>query len=281
MPSFDPTTGLPVYAPPGGNALQRSLATNAPVPAATGATGLPLNASQLQSIFNAMPPLVNPQPAAPAPAPTPAAVQPAAKKPPTQPIATPGAVSPTPGAGNPLPPNMRTADTGEVPLPQGGLPTIQGGQVDPNQGVTVLEGNRLVSGGAGGAPAPTYANAPAQLMNPEGTINRGFDLQSQRTQNFMDQALGYINAGGNIFERATRGRAIANILAATMGPNNVGAVQGQGADSMNNALAGIQQAGIGADASKFGSLAGMEYPGGRGRTATRSGYRHGRSRPNR
>lgn len=257
MPNFDPTTGLPVLAPPGGNPLQRSLVNGAaPFPASAPAPQpLPLTTDQLQAIFNKMPPLVapSPQPAAATPAPTPAATTPAAAKPPAQPVAAPGAVSPTPGVGNPLPPNLRTADTGGVPLPQGGLPTLQG--TDPNQGVAVLEGNRPVT--YGGGAMPTYANAPAQMMNPEGVINRGFDLQTQRTENFMNQALDYINQGSNIFDRATRGRAIASILAATAGPNNVGQVQGQGADSTNNALAGIQQASLGANASMYGSTLGL------------------------
>lgn len=262
MPSFDPTTGLPVLAPPGGNALQRSLVNNAiPAPAPPPGGALPLNVTQLQSIFNNLPPLVAPQPAATAAAPTPATTTPAAAKPPTQPIAPPatmGAVSPTPGAGNPLPPNMRAAATSNVPLPQGPMPTVQGDQgYVPDQGVTVIKGGQIMPP-ASGAIAPTYASTPAGgMMNPEGTINRGFDFQSQRTEHFMQQALDYINQGSDIFDRATRGRAIAGILAATMGPNNVGAVQGQGADSMNNALAGIQQAGIGANASEFASVAGM------------------------
>jgi hypothetical protein len=69
----------------------------------------------------------------------------------------------------------------------------------------------------------------------------------------MRDAIDYINGGSDIFDRATRGRAIGNILGAVMGPNNQGATSGQGADAFNTSLAGIQNANTYANASMYGS----------------------------
>ena len=68
----------------------------------------------------------------------------------------------------------------------------------------------------------------------------------------MDSALSYINDGGDIFERATRGRAIGNILHAVVGPNNQGQVAGQGADAFNTSLAGLANTDTMAGAQMYG-----------------------------
>lgn len=103
----------------------------------------------------------------------------------------------------------------------------------------------------------TVINGGAGMRDPQAAINAGYDTQTARAENFIQQAMSYVNGGSNIFERATRGRFINGLLNATVGPNNVGQVQGQGQDVLNSALAGIQSAGLGANASIFGSQAGL------------------------
>lgn len=114
------------------------------------------------------------------------------------------------------------------------------------------------------AAAPVYAGGNAVPVNgvggmvggfrdPSGAINDGFSRQQSTAQDYMTQALNYIQGGGDIFERATRGRAIAGILHAVVGPNNQGQVQGQGADALNQSIAGVSSAGIGANANMYGS----------------------------
>lgn len=122
------------------------------------------------------------------------------------------------------------------------------------------------AGGAAAAPAaaPVYAGGNAVPVNgvggmvggfrdPGATISAGFDRQQSTAQDYMSQALNYIQGGGDIFERATRGRAIAGILHAVVGPNNEGQVQGQGADALNQSLAGVSSSAIGANANMYGS----------------------------
>ena len=192
-------------------------------------------------------------------------------------------VSPTPGAGNPLPPSLRGGGGG-VPLPSGsvaGLPTLSpanagGSYPEVIRGSVVTPGSADNSGGGyypevirGGVVTPGsddavgagrgfigVPGAAGGLRDPQGIINAGFDTQQQRAQGNIDQALAYINQGTNIFDRATRARAIAGVFNATLGPNNVGQVQGAGQDALNSALGGVSQAGIGAAASEYGSTLG-------------------------
>lgn len=133
---------------------------------------------------------------------------------------------------------------------------------NPNNGVGqlgVAYGQAVPTpGAAGGVPAGAAGAAVGGLRDPSGAINAGFDTQTARAQNFIDQARQYVDAGDNIFERATRGRFINGLLSATVGPNNVGQVQGQGADTLNSAIAGITSSGIGASASEYGSQLGYQ-----------------------
>lgn len=190
-------------------------------------------------------------------------------------------VSPTPGEGNPLPPALR-GNGGGVPLPAlSGLPqlaggnpggsdytpeVIRGGVVTPGSdsgggytpevirgGVVTPGSDDAVGAGRGYIGAPGAAGG---LRDPQAIINAGFSTQGQRAQTNIDQALSYINQGTNIFDRATRARAIAGVYNATLGPNNVGQVQGAGQDALNSALGGVSQAGIGAGASEFASTLG-------------------------
>lgn len=128
-------------------------------------------------------------------------------------------------------------------------------------------------GADGGQPSPALADRlanplpaasvamggamPAGIRDPQAAISAGFDAQAQRAHGFMRDAIDYINGGSDIFDRATRGRAIGNILGAVMGPNNQGATSGQGADAFNNSLAGIQNTNTYANASMHGADSGL------------------------
>jgi hypothetical protein len=210
-------------------------------------------------------------PASPAPAPTTPVAPPAATSPTTSAAGVPnnGAVSPTPGAGNPLPPSMQGTDT---PLPAGtpnaaanaGAASALAGLPPPaNSGAAAASpaladnGPEIIRGGVVSNPQGSVVPASG-IRDPQAAINAGFDTQTARAQSFISQAMNYVNAGGDIFERATRGRFVNGLLNATVGPNNVGAVQGQGQDSLNSALAGIQAAGIGAGASEYGAQLGYQ-----------------------
>ena len=275
-----PITPPPVVA---GNALQRVLVAGAaPVPA--------LNGAQLQAQFNATPAVTPPTaaalPAAPAVPPTPAALTPAATPQPTAPVATPGA-NPAPNANvvnPPLPPGGLNADgtpanpsaasavaTGAVGLPGGGaapaataggitaptpvraaLPTfnnVAGNFAADDNNPEVIRGGQIVPGTGVGA-QNGFGNV-GPYRDPSGPISQGFQNQQAYAQNFLDQALKYIGGGGDIFERATRGRAIAGILHAVAGQNNEGAVQGAGVDALNQSIAGVSSAGIGAQATEY------------------------------
>ena len=272
-----PITPPPVVA---GNALQRALVAGAaPVPA--------LNGAQLQAQFNATPAVTPPTaaalPAAPAVPPTPAALTPAATPQPTAPVATPGA-NPTPNANvvnPPLPPGGLNADgtpanpsaasavaTGAVGLPGGGaapapsaptpiratLPTfnnVAGNVAADDNNPEVIRGGQIVPGTGAGAQGGFGSVGP--YRDPSGVISQGFQNQQAYAQNFMNQALNYIQGGGDIFERATRGRAIAGILHAVAGQNNEGSVQGAGVDALNQSIAGVTGAGIGAEAQEYGA----------------------------
>jgi hypothetical protein len=136
-------------------------------------------------------------------------------------------VSPTPGAGNPLPPGMGGGATAGLPA----YSAVAAGQAQYD------------------ARQPAYA--PGGLQNPMAAASAGFDRQEANTRNFMGQALDYVQGGNGIFEQATRGRAIGNILHAVMGPNNAGQVYGQGADSFNQSTASEADAGMTSGASMF------------------------------
>lgn len=122
------------------------------------------------------------------------------------------------------------------------IPTFGGA---PASGVDVYRGmNGPAAGGSGQVGA---------FRDPSGAISAGFQAQQAYGDHFMNQALDYINGGANIWEQATRGRAIGNILHAVAGQNNQGAVQGQGADALNQSIAGLSGASLGAQASMYGA----------------------------
>jgi hypothetical protein len=98
---------------------------------------------------------------------------------------------------------------------------------------------------------PAAYNPGFQLSNPAGAIANGFNAQQQRADENVQRAIDYISGGSSIFERATRGRAISGIYQSALGPNNEGAVSGQGADAFNSANAGIEQSAISGTASNI------------------------------
>lgn len=161
-------------------------------------------------------------PAAPPPAPAAAAAAPAA-----------GASTVPPGAptiASTVTPAPASATPGTTPLPQG---TPTDGEATPGA-AGVAPGGTGAGGGYGAMPAAGTHG----VTNPFGQIQMGFNNQFATGQQWRDQALDYINqGGGNIFDRATRARAIIGIDNAVMGPNNQGASAAQGADSYNTAMA--------------------------------------------
>jgi hypothetical protein len=114
------------------------------------------------------------------------------------------------------------------------------------------DGGQLVNLPGAGTPSPVVAPpAGGSITNPGASISAAFDAQNARARSFMDSALSYINDGKDIFDRATRGRAISGILGAVMGPNNQGQVTGQGIDSYNTNLANIQDTNTSAAAQNY------------------------------
>jgi hypothetical protein len=190
----------------------------------------------------------------------------------------PAGTPPLPGGGGTVPvvgggstgtaaagPALQTP-RGFVPLPPapqfagGGAAAAQaGGGTDDGAGLQVIRGGAVTNYDSGGnvafGPSGSIAPRGSGLQDPQGVINAGFDTQTARAENFIQQAMDYVNAGGNIFDRATRGRFVNGLLQATVGPNNVGQVQGQGQDTLNSAIAGESEAATSANASIFGSEA--------------------------
>lgn len=173
---------------------------------------------------------------------------------PALPSAPVPAAVPAANVTNPLP-GLPGAGTGVAAgLPTGALPsagngTIAGTQVSGDAPIEVVRGSQVsYVNPDGSAYQPPGSSGPGGLVNPSGAITSGFGQQDARAQGYIQQALNYVQGGADQYERASRGRTIAAILNASVGPNNQGGVAGQGADSYDNALAGIQQAGIGAGA---------------------------------
>lgn len=111
--------------------------------------------------------------------------------------------------------------------------------------------------GGGGAPVPSYAGN-GRFTDPSAAIANGINQQSGYANQLMQTALNYIGQGKDIFDQATRGRAIAGILHAVAGNNNFAGVQGQGVDALNNAVAGITSAGIYGGAQMYGADVGHQ-----------------------
>jgi hypothetical protein len=124
-------------------------------------------------------------------------------------------------------------------------------------------GNSATGGGFGAATSPGIAGTPAAsslpygLRDPTQAAAVGFDRQNATTDHFMQESLNYIEAGNNIYERATRGRAIAGILHAVAPVNNAGSVFGAGIGETNQADAAIQ----GAQANAGGMVGAAQVTG--------------------
>lgn len=167
------------------------------------------------------------------------------------------------GVTNPAVWNQVPLENGNIPLPDGSagggagvggpaaaadtrvraaIPSFNGVAAPANAGVQVYRGMNGAAGGSGQVGA---------FRDPSGPISAGFQAQQAYGQGFLNQALDYIGGGKDIFEQATRGRAIGNILHAVVGQNNEGSVQGQGADALNQSIAGISSASLGAGAQQY------------------------------
>lgn len=159
------------------------------------------------------------------------------------------------GVTNPAVVNQPPPVNGDIPpLPDGSaaaaadtrvraaIPSFNGVAAPANAGVQVYRGMNGAAGGSGQVGA---------FRDPSGPISAGFQAQQAYGQGFLNQALDYIGGGKDIFEQATRGRAIGNILHAVVGQNNEGSVQGQGADALNQSIAGISSASLGAGAQQY------------------------------
>lgn len=280
IPGLRTPTGIPVApvgaaVPPATPSPVTALIDNARNAGALAAYGVPAPASTL--VIPGQRRVATP---AAAPAPTPAATRPAANAAPAAPVAPPAAsdVSPTPGAGNPLPTNMQTGGTVGLPTgPIAGGAAASTGAAGAGRAVAYSPTTDLPTLGGDGGVEVIRGGVPANLAgvgiggglpyrDPYPALQAGYNAQEAFANRFIDRALNYISEGGNIFEQATRGRAIANILHATVGPNNQGATYGGAADSLNNAIAGITSAGIGANAQMYGADQGLA-----GRTAEIAG----------
>lgn len=105
----------------------------------------------------------------------------------------------------------------------------------------------------GSTPAVGGSGQIGPFRDPTGVISAGYDRQQAYGQHFLNQALDYIGGGANIWEQATRGRAIAGILHAVAGSNNEGSAQASGANSLNSSIAGLEGASLGAQAQMYGA----------------------------
>lgn len=203
-----------------------------------------------------------PLPAATAPAPAAAAPAPAATDAPkfdasTAAVSKPRAAAMPKTAAAPVVPNQPAE-----PL----VPGVTGFQV--NDGPVVPFGTRfMVSGdgtaqqlgGAGGAGGGLYDNLPGggkmvngRFADPRDALEMGFRLQSQYRDESMRQILALAGNGGELGYRA---RVAA--LAQAFGQNNFGGAAVSGSNALNQAIAHITGAGIGAGASMYGSDAAL------------------------
>jgi hypothetical protein len=182
----------------------------------------------------------------------------AASTAPTTP-ATPSvnAVTPLPGTDDPN-------STGPVNVPP--LPANMGGQVGPataavnlptlTGGVGGAAGGTSAAGGGGGDPTlwdpfnqSNGGNVPLSSLPGGGTIVNGHfaDPRDAIAYGFQQQLAYQMASMRNLNAMAGNGgdlgfHARAAMLAAAVGQNNFGQVQGQGADSLNQAIAGETEA---------------------------------------
>jgi hypothetical protein len=98
------------------------------------------------------------------------------------------------------------------------------------------------AGGRGSATAAAVGGG--QLIDPSGAIQNGYNQQLAYQQASIANLLAAFRSSDGL-------AATKHALAAAVGINNFGQVQGQGADVMNQGIAGITGAGINADASDY------------------------------
>lgn len=193
-------------------------------------------------------PAFNYQPAAPAvpaaaPAPAPTVETPTAPATPpvnsqgTTPVARPAVRAPRPAAAPAaVAPAVAPAVAGGLDL--GLAPNSETyndqGQVVGSRGPAGLPTGSLPFAGA--APGGTVGG---RFVDPSNAIALGYAMQLAYQQQSIDNLLG-------AFRRSDGLAATKRALAATIGQNNFGAVQGQGTNTINSALGSIGAAGAGA-----------------------------------
>ncbi|MDN7541950.1 hypothetical protein [Burkholderia cenocepacia] len=152
--------------------------------------------------------------------------------------------NPTPSAAAAATPNSRAL---MPPLPPG-LPG--GASVAPAQSAADIAGQGTWANGTNTAPAAGGAGATVagKFIDPAEAIQRGFDQQVA----YRQQALQDIMAAAHQGNPGNYSFRLAHLIGA-MGANNFGAVQGQGVDALNQSIAGVSSAGIGAGAAMYGA----------------------------
>jgi hypothetical protein len=133
------------------------------------------------------------------------------------------------------------------PLPPG-MPG--GATVSPAQAATNIAGQGTWANGTNMAPAAGGAGGTVagKFIDPAEAIQRGFDQQVA----YRQQALQDIMAAARQGNPGNYSFRLAHLVGA-MGANNFGAVQGQGVDALNQSIAGVSSAGIGAGAAMYGA----------------------------
>ncbi|WP_322037988.1 hypothetical protein [Burkholderia cenocepacia] len=133
------------------------------------------------------------------------------------------------------------------PLPPG-LPG--GASVAPVQSAADIAGQGTWANGTNMAPAASGAGSTVagKFIDPAEAIQRGFDQQVA----YRQQALQDIMAAARQGNPGNYSFRLAHLIGA-MGANNFGAVQGQGVDALNQSIAGVSSAGIGAGAAMYGA----------------------------
>lgn len=177
-----------------------------------------------------------------------------AMAPPAQPVAQAAAPAPAPAPAAAPAPAPATPDAAAAAAQPGVTPAPIADTRTRVALPAAFDASNVTPAGGGGAGLAPPVGGSGQIgpfRDPTGVISAGYDRQQAYGQHFMDQALDYINGGGNIWERATRGRAISNILHAVVGQNNEGSAQASGANSLNSSIAGLEGASLGAQAQMY------------------------------
>lgn len=152
-------------------------------------------------------------------------------------VPAPAASAPA-GAAPALPPVYNASGNEQV-----NLPPLPDGMPGDDSVATPAQVAGVSSVSGGGA-----VSAGSRLVDPSAAIKTGYDQQLAYLHSALQEIMGAARAGspGNYSFRLGH-------LVGAMGQNNFGQVQGQGADALNAATAGIQQSENYAGASRYGA----------------------------